>query len=130
MAPRIAKTGSIKLMIIVHADDDGVVRIETFSHNDKTTIQISNSGSQIDAEQIEHVFEPFWRGDAARSAIGTHAGLGLSLCKKLADSLGCRIVADSVKDGMFTISLRIRSAHIESSTALLTCKTAVGILTC
>jgi hypothetical protein len=42
------------------------------------------------------VFEPFWRGDAARSSEG--AGLGLALSKRIVDSLGGEIEVDSDPD--------------------------------
>ncbi len=91
---------------VAHANEAGFVRIESTLHNDQVTIRITNSGSQIDSEQVEHVFEPFWRGDAARAATGTHAGLGLTICNKLADALGFRIAATSMQGGDFSVCLR------------------------
>ena len=84
---------------VAHSNQAGFVHIESTLRDSEMMICITNSGSQIDATQIEHVFEPFWRGDTARSATGTHAGLGLSLCKKLADSLGFHIAATLTQGG-------------------------------
>ena len=41
----------------------------------------------------ERVFEPFWRGDAARTSDGT--GLGLALAKRIVESLGGSIAVES-----------------------------------
>jgi signal transduction histidine kinase len=90
---------------VAHTNEGGFVRIESSLHDGEMAIHITNSGSQIDAEQVDHVFEAFWQGDTARSATGIHAGLGLALCKRLADSLGCRISAASTKGGDFSVCL-------------------------
>ena len=42
---------------------------------------------------INQVFEPFWRGDAARSSSGS--GLGLALAKRIVESLGGQIRVQS-----------------------------------
>lgn len=67
------------------------------------TITITNPTTLTDAT---HVFERFWRGDAARTA-GTHAGLGLAIAKKLADLLGASLTA-TVRDGNFIAAVHFR----------------------
>ena len=42
----------------------------------------------------DRVFEPFWRGDAARTSDGT--GLGLALAKRIVEALGGSIAVESV----------------------------------
>jgi signal transduction histidine kinase len=91
---------------VAHTDEGGRVRIETATSDNRPTIRITNSGSRLDSERVGRVFDPFWRGDTARSDTGTHAGLGLSLCKRLADSLGCTISATSTPGGEFSVCLR------------------------
>lgn len=73
---------------VSYVDDRGAISVEL----SPGTITISNTGCALAPADIERVFERFWRGDAARSA-GTHAGLGLALCKKLVRRLGGTISA-------------------------------------
>jgi signal transduction histidine kinase len=54
---------------------------------------VEDSGEGIDPAALERVFDPFWRGDAARSSEG--AGLGLALAKRIVEALGGRIVVES-----------------------------------
>jgi signal transduction histidine kinase len=61
-----------------YVDDGGSIDV-TLS---ETQLVIANSGCALAPDDAARVFERFWRGDAAR-ATGTHAGLGLALCKKL-----------------------------------------------
>jgi signal transduction histidine kinase len=49
-------------------------------------LEVADSGPPI--ADCERVFERMWRGDAARSATGLHAGIGLSLARSLAAVLG------------------------------------------
>jgi signal transduction histidine kinase len=50
----------------------------TLNEGAAVELVVSNSNDTLEAADLAHVFEPFWRKDAAR-ADGTHGGLGLSL---------------------------------------------------
>ena len=63
-----------------------------------------NDGATISQTDAERVFEPFWRGDAARTVERGHCGLGLPLVRRLVAVLKGS-VSVSVKDGRFTVLL-------------------------
>lgn len=69
-------------------------------------LEIADSGPPLAPADLERVFDRFWRADAARSAAGTHAGIGLSLVRALCHCLGWSIEAENTTDGglRFTIS--------------------------
>ena len=90
---------------ITYADEGGWVKVETSKEGDTATIRVINSGSQVSAEQAEHVFERFWRGDAARGAAGIHCGLGLALVKKIVTALGGSVEARSNVGGTFEVTV-------------------------
>jgi two-component system sensor histidine kinase QseC len=54
---------------------------------------ISNRNSNLTAEDVPHLFERFWRKDAARSS-PLHSGLGLALASAYARSLGMKLTAE------------------------------------
>lgn len=58
-----------------------------------TTIEFSvqDSGREIPAEVMEQLFRPFRRSDARRARTFSSAGLGLSICHKLAMALGSEL---------------------------------------
>ena len=53
-------------------------------------LTVSDTGRGIDAEQIPHVFEPFYRGGTGRGDDPAHLGLGLFLVRSHVDALGGR----------------------------------------
>jgi signal transduction histidine kinase len=60
------------------------------------TSALAACGEGIPTDSLDRVFEPFWRGDAARSSEG--AGLGLALSKRIVECLGGEIEVDSDPD--------------------------------
>lgn len=66
-------------------------------------VRNDTDGSLRDCSQV---FQPFWRGDAARSA-GLHCGLGLALVERLTASLRGTVHASLDEDGGFVIRLEL-----------------------
>ena len=78
------------------------------------TIEVSDTGDGIAAEHLPHLFERFYRVDAARDRTHGGAGIGLAIAKALADAHGGRITAASDGPGTgttFTITLPLRPNH-------------------
>jgi signal transduction histidine kinase len=64
------------------------------------TLTIDDEGSGIPADQLPHVFERFFRGDASRSR-GGGAGLGLSIAQWVAETHGAVLLLAS-REGIGT----------------------------
>ena len=114
--PCTLDTDREKLRLVLHnvlgnaaayANEGGHVRIATETADGRLVLRVSNTGSPLGEEEARHVFERFWRGDAARSATGVHCGLGLALCERLTTLLGGSIAATSVPGGDFTVTLAL-----------------------
>ncbi len=72
---------------VAHAPSGANVIIEVTASAGRCRIRIENPGAAITPEQLEQVFEPFWRGDAARGQTGLHAGLGMAIARRAARAL-------------------------------------------
>lgn len=59
------------------------------------TLYIRDNGIGMTKEQIEHITEPFYRTDKARSRTEGGTGLGLALCKRIADAHGAVLAFES-----------------------------------
>ncbi len=76
-----------------HTPADGTVRVHAHLEGERLGVSVEDSGEGISADDLERIFEPFYRGDPARSGPG--AGLGLTLAKRIVEALGGQIVAES-----------------------------------
>ena len=93
-SPRITRVLQNLLQnAIRHTPADGTVRVKARVDTDRLELVVTDTGEGIPASQLDRVFEPFWRGDGARSTPG--AGLGLALAKRITETLGGDIRVDS-----------------------------------
>jgi len=58
-------------------------------------ITVQDRGQGIAPDEIPHIFEPFYRGNAARASQVHGTGLGLSLAKEAAEAMGGRLTVTS-----------------------------------
>ncbi|MDN5819684.1 MAG: ATP-binding protein [bacterium] len=73
----------------------GSVKIDIDGDEDHATVSIADSGIGIPTEDIPHLFQKFYRVDNTDTREIGGTGLGLYLCRKLAESMSGRIWAES-----------------------------------
>ena len=76
-------------------------------------LTVEDRGIGISKEEIEHIFEPFYRSPAVAES-GIHGtGLGLPLTRKIVEAMGGRLTAESElgKGSSFTIHLQVAEAR-------------------
>ena len=64
-------------------------------HDDGLCVSITDRGPGIEPADLPHIFDPFFRAEAARIRGTTGTGLGLSVAARIAALFGARIVARS-----------------------------------
>jgi signal transduction histidine kinase len=67
-------------------------------------LAIANPAPDLTPDDVAHFFERFWRKEQARSG-GRHAGLGLSLARAFARTLGWEITPRLGTDGRLVVTL-------------------------
>ena len=92
-----------------YADPREDVRIELSCGNGRPRLRVSNAANGMSRGDAARVFERYWRGDAARSAIGDqhHHGLGLSLSKQLVILMAGDIEVAINDESRFEVSLTL-----------------------
>ncbi|MBE2282191.1 MAG: HAMP domain-containing protein [Prosthecobacter sp.] len=80
---------------IQHNERAGHARIETGQEDGRAFLRIENSGPGIPAADLPHVFERFYRADTSRSRRTGGVGLGLAICKAIADTHGATLSVES-----------------------------------
>ena len=63
--------------------DDTVVRLRGTQDEQGATVVVENDGAPIPGEQLDRLFDRFYRGDAARSEFTESSGLGLAIVKAI-----------------------------------------------
>lgn len=86
---------------------DGEVRLTATADDAGVTVSVSDTGPGISEENQQHVFEEFFRvvGEGTAGKSGT--GMGLAICRKIAEELGGSITLTSElgKGSTFTVVL-------------------------
>jgi two-component system sensor histidine kinase QseC len=85
----------------------GTIACRVESRSDAMVVSVSNTIESFSAEDLSHMFEPFWRKDAARSS-GTHSGLGLALSRAYCQALGATLVAELAEPHVLRMTLRLQ----------------------
>jgi two-component system OmpR family sensor kinase len=100
---------------LVHTPTDARVRVEVLRRANMGVLRVIDEGPGIAPEEIERVFDRFYRGDAART--GQSTGLGLSIVKAIATALGgSATVSSSPGQGAtFTIAIPLLSGASSSN---------------
>jgi two-component system heavy metal sensor histidine kinase CusS len=63
--------------------NDTVVRLSGTQDEQGATVVVENDGAPIPGEQLDRLFDRFYRADAARSAFTESSGLGLAIVKAI-----------------------------------------------
>jgi heavy metal sensor kinase len=74
---------------------DGPVRVQIGQRDGAVELAVEDSGPGITAEDLPHVFDPFFRSAAARAAGVRGVGLGLSVARRIAQAMGARLTTGS-----------------------------------
>jgi signal transduction histidine kinase len=87
-----------------HTPPEAVITLATAPNNGQIEIWVSDNGPGIAPAHLPHIFDRFYRGDAARSSPGT--GLGLAIADELTQAQhGTITVQSQVGQGsVFTLS--------------------------
>jgi PAS domain S-box-containing protein len=89
-------------------DDGGSVRIAWRTGDDRTQLQIVDTGQGISPDHLHTLFAVFERTDAASIDVGV--GLGLPLAKALTEAMGGTITAESAPGKGTTVTVDLASS--------------------
>ncbi len=75
----------------------GLITIQAEESPDASIIRISDNGPGIPAADQAYIFQPFWQGKStsASARYMDGSGLGLNICKQLAEAHGGRLVLEN-----------------------------------
>lgn len=86
-----------------YVSEGGTVNVDLSHINEGALLKISNTGNTIPQDQLDHIFERFYRADASH-AQGEGHGLGLSIAQGIVNRMGATMSATS-ENGLTTFSV-------------------------
>src|SRR5262249_44555565 len=96
---------------IKYSSSHTTIYLESSQTDKNILLHIRDEGIGIDREQLEHVFDRFYRADQSRSKhIVEGHGLGLSIAQKLARQQNGELSADSTPDKGSTFTIKLKAA--------------------
>jgi signal transduction histidine kinase len=90
-----------------HSPPGGLVTIRAARGEDAVTVSVEDSGPGFEGNDLTHIFEQFFRGEAARSRESGHAGLGLAIARGIIEAHGGRIWAENRPGGGARVSFSL-----------------------
>lgn len=92
---------------IKYADIGGWIEVSLSKSKRHIVCSVRNSGKGISKENINKIFDRFYRTDFSRNSESGSYGLGLSIAKAIVDKLGGKIYAESIENEYTTFTVVI-----------------------
>jgi two-component system sensor histidine kinase BaeS len=92
-----------------HTPSDGTICVHAERQGADVVIDVKNTGSRLSPEELERIFDRFYRADPSRQRATGGRGLGLAIVKHLTEAQGGRVWASSDADGV-TVNVALPSA--------------------
>ncbi|HEY0966664.1 MAG TPA: ATP-binding protein [Opitutaceae bacterium] len=88
-----------------YASPGTVIVMRVARERELVTVRITNEAADLGRDDVGRLFDRFWRKESSRSGGGVHVGLGLSLARAFAESMGWTLTAMREEDGRLTMAL-------------------------
>ena len=116
--PAIGDYGRLRQMLIIvlenaikFSPEAGKISIKMSKEDNIACINIQDQGCGIPGDDLEHIFERFYKQRSEQNKVGT--GLGLAIAKQIADRHGVNISAENHDNGgaKFTFTIPLVSSE-------------------
>ena len=83
---------------VKYSDESSIIKIILHKKNDSVEFTVNNRGNVISKEDIEHIFDRFYRAEKSRTTKGY--GLGLSIAQNIVQNMNGKLTVQSnLNDG-------------------------------
>ncbi|HEY3383730.1 MAG TPA: ATP-binding protein [Vicinamibacterales bacterium] len=93
-----------------HTPQTGRIEVRSRADGSEAAIEVENTGSHLDEDQLKRIFDRFYRADPARQRVTGGSGLGLAIVKHLVEAQGGRVRAASGRDTV-TVGIALPAAR-------------------
>ncbi len=97
-----------------HGSEGKVIEVRVTAGRE-LEVQVVDRGKGLEDTEVNRIFEPFFRGERARSQQTRGAGIGLSVVRDIAQSHGGSVTAENRKDGVTGAVFTVRLPLMETT---------------
>jgi signal transduction histidine kinase len=90
-----------------HVPEGGCATVAIYRDQVQACIDVRDTGVGMPIEQLEHIFDRFYRLDSARSRASGGAGLGLAITRAIVEAHGGTIVAGNAPEAGAVFRVRL-----------------------
>lgn len=88
--------GNLVVNAVKYTPASGRIRVTAIALGDRVSVSVADTGPGIPTDDLDHVFDRFWRAEKSRNRETGGSGLGLSIARKLVEAHGGTASATSV----------------------------------
>ncbi len=99
--------GNLLRNAVVHGGPNVAIVVEARATPEVWEISVSDNGPGVAAEELPHLFEPFYRPDRSRNRDTGGSGLGLAIVRTAMDACGGKADASLPAGGGFRVTLSL-----------------------
>jgi two-component system OmpR family sensor kinase len=92
---------------IVHTPPQSPIDVSLSTEDSVARLSVADHGPGLNAEEIDRIFEPFYRADPSRSRDGGGAGLGLSIVSAVVTAHGGHVKVHETEGGGATFEVEL-----------------------
>ena len=92
-----------------HNATDGWFSVKTWSSEGRAFLEVANGGAVLPSEDVEHLFDRFYRPDRSRSRKTGGFGLGLSIVKSVIAAHNGTVELEAPAQGGLRVKVRLPS---------------------
>ncbi len=90
---------------LAYTPDEGEIHLSLSRQDSTFFLTVANTSDYLNPDDVNHLFEPFWRKAATSREGGAHCGVGLSLVAAYAKVLGISLHAQLTPSSFLEITL-------------------------
>jgi signal transduction histidine kinase len=96
--------GNVVRNAIRYATD---VHVQAVAENGRVVIRVLDRGPGVPEAALEHLFDPFYRPEAARGRTSGGSGLGLAITRRCIEACGGSVRAENREGGGLLVTMSI-----------------------
>lgn len=89
--------------------EEGMIQVEVWEEKRQIKLQVLDNGCGMEPEEMEQIFDPFYRVDKARSRKRGGSGLGLAFCRRIVENHNgwIEVVSECEKGTQFLVNFTV-----------------------